>query len=159
PERSLVGQSASKLFRGALALPDVRIVATTTSGHHDSFLKGDEVVGSHFQVLRLSPPSVEETSKILKAVRERYEAHHHTRIKDDPREAARRHSGSSDERAFPGKALELLDRACARIRLRTVTHPPNFADLDAQIEQINQQKEEAIAGQDFEKAAFLRDQS
>ncbi len=159
PDTCLVGIVASKLFRGALGLPGVQVVATTTPGHYEQVLKHDEVIAGRFQVLRLSPASHEETGKILKAVRERHETHHQTRIKDDALEAALRLSACCDERSYPGKAVELLDRACARIRLRTVAHPPNFADIDAQIEQLHQAKERAVADQDFEKAAFLRDQA
>jgi ATP-dependent Clp protease ATP-binding subunit ClpC len=158
PDRCLVGYAASKLFRGCLGLPGVRMIATATPAYYESVLKTDEVIGPRFQVLRLVPPSAEETIKVLQCVRLRHEAHHGGRIKDEALEAAVQLSACGSERAFPGKAVELLDRACARTRLRSVSRTPDLKELDGQIDQLNLQKEAAIVAQDFEKAAFLRDQ-
>src|SRR5205823_8995852 len=101
-----------------------------------------------------------ETVEILKGLRDRYEAHHRVQITDDALKSAvelseRYISG----RCLPDKAIDVIDEAGARIRLKAMTRPPDLKDIDEQIEKLNQEKESAVAEQDFEKAASLRDQA
>src|SRR5205814_8225172 len=108
----------------------------------------------------VNPANRGEALEILKGLRDRYEAHHRVQIKDEALEEA---VDLSDRyitgRCLPDKAIDVIDEAGARVRLKAMTRPPDLKDLDAQIEQLNQEKESAVAEQDFEKAAHLRDQA
>jgi ATP-dependent Clp protease ATP-binding subunit ClpC len=159
PARSPGGRVVGNLVRAALAWGGASCVATTTPGFYESILRGDEVFGTHFQPLCLAPPSFDDTLAILRAVADRYATHHRTTIDEGALEAAVRLSAQRTDRAFPAKAIELLDRACARVRLRAATQPAEFKDLDGQIERLNLEKDVAVAEQDFEKAAQLRDRA
>ena len=111
---------------------------------------------------RLSPTghSQSETIEILRGLRDRYEAHHRVQIKDEALDAAVELSDRYiSGRCLPDKAIDVIDEAGARVRLKAMTRPPDLKELDAQIEQLNQEKEAAVAEQDFEKAAHLRDQA
>jgi ATP-dependent Clp protease ATP-binding subunit ClpC len=159
PERSPGGRAVGNLIRAALAWGGAPFVATTTPAFHQSVLRNDEVFGTHFQLLRLEPPSFDETLAILRSVRDRYETHHRTSIRDDALESAVRLSAQRTDRAFPAKAVELLDRACAYVRLRAAAQPAEFREIDEQVSQLNQEKDVAVAEQDFEKAAQCRDRA
>src|SRR4029077_13536823 len=104
--------------------------------------------------------SKEETVEILRGLRDRYEAHHRVQIKDEALDAAVELSDRYiSRRCLPDKAIDVIDESGARVRLKAMTRPPDLKDLDGQIEQLNQEKESAVAEQDFEKAAHLRDQA
>src|SRR5205085_9557741 len=108
----------------------------------------------------VNPPSREEAVEILRGLRDRYEAHHRVQIKDDALDAAVELSDRyMSGRCLPDKAIDVIDESGARVRLRAMTRPPDLKELDGQIEQLNQEKEAAVAEQDFEKAAHLRDQA
>ena len=113
-----------------------------------------------FQDIIVNPPSKDEAVEILKGLRDRYEAHHRVQITDEALKSAvdlsdRYISG----RCLPDKAIDVIDEAGARIRLKAMTRPPDLKDIDEQIEKLNTEKESAVAEQDFEKAASLRDQA
>jgi ATP-dependent Clp protease ATP-binding subunit ClpC len=113
-----------------------------------------------FQQIIVNPPSREEAIEILRGLRDRYEAHHRVQIKDEALGAAVELSDRYiSGRCLPDKAIDVIDESGARVRLKAMTRPPDLKDLDAQIEQLNQEKEAAVAEQDFEKAAHLRDQA
>ncbi|MFO0967979.1 MAG: ATP-dependent Clp protease ATP-binding subunit [Gemmataceae bacterium] len=113
-----------------------------------------------FQQIIVNPPSKDETIEILKGLRDRYEAHHRVQIKDDALHSAVELSDRYiTGRCLPDKAIDVIDEAGARIRLKAMTRPPDLKEIDGQIEQLNQEKESAVAEQDFEKAAHLRDQA
>jgi ATP-dependent Clp protease ATP-binding subunit ClpC len=159
PDSCPGGRVVGNLLRTALAWGDISCVATTTPACYEALLRTDEVFRSRFQPIRLPAPSPEATIAILQKVRDRYESHHRTAIKDDSLVAAVRLSAGRRDRAYPAKAVELLDQACARARLRAVTQPPDSREIDAQVEQLDHEKDLAVAEQDFEKAAHLRDQA
>ena len=113
-----------------------------------------------FQVVMVEPSSKDETIEILKGLRDRYEQHHHVQITDDAVEAAvelatRYITG----RCLPDKAIDVIDESGARVHLKSMTRPPDLKEIDEEVERLNKEKEEAVANQDFEKAAALRDQA
>ena len=112
-----------------------------------------------FQPIVVGEPTVEEALKILEGLRDRYEAHHRVKITDEALKAAVElsHRYISD-RYLPDKAIDLIDEAASRVRLTTLTAPPELKELEDRIERLEQEKAEAISGQDFEKAAKIRDQ-
>src|SRR5213076_2986508 len=100
----------------------------------------------------------EDTVKILRGLRDRYEEHHRVQITDDAVEAAVELSERYiTARCLPDKAIDVIDEAGARVRLRAMTKPPDLKEIDDEVERLNKEKEEAVANQDFEKAASLRD--
>src|SRR5438477_5763766 len=128
--------------------------------------KDRECIGKHAALARrckeiiVNPSSKEVTVEILRGLRDRYEAHHRVQIQDEALAAAVELSDRYiSGRYLPDKAIDVIDEAGARIRLKAMTRPPDLKELDAQIEQLNQEKEAAVAEQDFEKAAQLRDQA
>ena len=113
-----------------------------------------------FQVVMVEPSTKGETIEILKGLRDRYEQHHRVQITDDAVEAAVELSSRYiTGRCLPDKAIDVIDEAGARVRLKSMTRPPDLKEIDEQVEQLNKEKEEAVANQDFEKAAALRDQA
>jgi ATP-dependent Clp protease ATP-binding subunit ClpC len=105
-------------------------------------------------------PSKDETIEILKGLRDRYEEHHRVQITDDAIEAAVELSSRYiTGRCLPDKAIDVIDEAGARVRLKSMTRPPDLKEIDEEVERLNKEKEEAVANQDFEKAAALRDQA
>ena len=102
----------------------------------------------------------EETIDILKGLRDRYEQHHHVQITDDAIEAAVELSSRYiTGRCLPDKAIDVIDESGARVHLKSMTRPPDLKEIDEEVENLNKEKEEAVANQDFEKAAALRDQA
>ncbi len=120
----------------------------------------DTALARRFQAIIVNPPSMAETVEILKGLRDRYEAHHRVQITD----GALKHAVELSERyitghCLPDKAIDVIDEAGARVRLKGMTRPPDLKELDEKIEKLNQEKEAAVMDQDFERAASLRDQS
>lgn len=151
---------ASNVLKPALARGEIQCIGATTLDEYRKYIEKDGALERRFQQIIVNPPSREETVEILRGLRDRYEAHHRVQIKDEALAAAvdlsdRYISG----RCLPDKAIDVIDEAGARVRLKAMTRPPDLKDIDGQIEQLNQEKEGAVAEQDFEKAAHLRDQA
>jgi len=151
---------ASNVLKPALARGEIQCIGATTLDEYRKYIEKDGALERRFQQIIVNPPSKDEALEILKGLRDRYEAHHRVQIVDDALLAA---VDLSDRyitgRCLPDKAIDVIDEAGARIRLKGMTRPPDLKELDAQIEQLNQEKEAAVAEQDFEKAASLRDQA
>src|ERR1700751_680801 len=151
---------ASNVLKPALARGEIQCIGATTLDENRKYIEKDGALERRFQQIIVNPPSREETVEILRDLRDRYEAHHRVQIKD---EALNSSVDLSDRyisgRCLPDKAIDVIDEAGARVRLKAMTRPPDLKDLDGQIEQLNQEKESAVAEQDFEKAAHLRDQA
>src|SRR5580658_511241 len=149
---------ASNVLKPALSRGEIQCIGATTLDEYRKYIEKDGALERRFQQIIVNPPSKDETVEILKGLRDRYEAHHRVQIKD---EALLQAVELSDRyitgRCLPDKAIDVIDEAGARVRLKAMTRPPDLKDLDAQIEQLNQEKEAAVAEQDFEKAAHLRD--
>jgi ATP-dependent Clp protease ATP-binding subunit ClpC len=151
---------ASNVLKPALARGEIQCIGATTLDEYRKYIEKDGALERRFQQIIVNPPSTAETVEILRGLRDRYEAHHRVQIKDEALNSAvdlsdRYISG----RCLPDKAIDVIDEAGARVRLKAMTRPPDLKELDAQIEQLNGEKEAAVAEQDFEKAAHLRDQA
>jgi ATP-dependent Clp protease ATP-binding subunit ClpC len=151
---------ASNVLKPALARGEIQCIGATTLDEYRKYIEKDGALERRFQQIIVNPPSKEETVEILRGLRDRYEAHHRVQIKDEALGASVELSDRYiSGRCLPDKAIDVIDEAGARVRLKAMTRPPDLKELDAQIEQLNQEKEAAVAEQDFEKAAHLRDQA
>ncbi len=151
---------ASNVLKPALARGEVQCIGATTLDEYRKYIEKDGALERRFQTIVVEPPSKAEALEILRGLRDRYEAHHRVQITDEALEAAIELSDRYiTGRCLPDKAIDVVDEAGARVRLKAMTRPPDLKDLDDQIERLNQDKEEAVANQDFERAASLRDQA
>src|SRR5213082_165929 len=151
---------ASNVLKPALSRGEIQCIGATTLDEYRKYIEKDAALARRFQPIHVDPPSKVDAIEILKGLRDRYEAHHRVQILNAALESAVEMSDRYiTGRCLPDKAIDVLDEAGARIRLRSMTKPPNLADLETQVEQLNQEKESAVAEQDFEKAAHLRDQA
>src|SRR5438045_4599223 len=151
---------ASNVLKPALARGEIQCIGATTLDEYRKYIEKDSALARRFQEIIVEPSSKPETIEILKGLRDRYESHHRVQITDDAVESAVELSSRYiTGRCLPDKAIDVIDEAGARVRLRAMTRPPDLKELDGQIEQLNQEKEAAVAEQDFEKAAHLRDQA
>jgi ATP-dependent Clp protease ATP-binding subunit ClpC len=151
---------ASNVLKPALARGEIQCIGATTLDEYRKYIEKDGALERRFQQIIVNPPSKEEAVLILKGLRDRYEAHHRVQITDPALEEAVELSDRYiTGRCLPDKAIDVIDESGARVRLRAMTRPPDLKELDTQIEKLNQEKEAAVAEQDFEKAAHLRDQA
>lgn len=151
---------ASNVLKPALARGEIQCIGATTLDEYRKYIEKDAALARRFQDILVNPPSQEEAVEILKGLRDRYESHHRVQITDGAlRQAVELSDRYITGRCLPDKAIDVIDEAGARIRLKSMTRPPNLKELDEQIEKLNQEKEAAVAEQDFEKAASLRDQA
>jgi ATP-dependent Clp protease ATP-binding subunit ClpC len=151
---------ASNVLKPALARGEVQCIGATTLDEYRKYIEKDGALERRFQTIVVEPPSKTEALEILRGLRDRYEAHHRVQITDDALEAAVELSDRYiTGRCLPDKAIDVVDESGARVRLKAMTRPPDLKELDEQIERLNQDKEEAVANQDFERAAALRDQA
>src|SRR5947199_1481119 len=151
---------ASNVLKPALARGEIQCIGATTLDEYRKYIEKDGALERRFQQIIVNPPSKRETVEILRGLRDRYEAHHRVQIRDEALEAAVELSDRYiSGRCLPDKAIDVIDESGARVRLKAMTRPPDLKELDAQVEQLNQEKESAGAEQDYEKAAHLRDQA
>jgi ATP-dependent Clp protease ATP-binding subunit ClpC len=151
---------ASNVLKPALARGEIQCIGATTLDEYRKYIEKDAALARRFQEIIVNPPSSAETVEILKGLRDRYEAHHRVQITDSALLSAVELSDRYiTGRCLPDKAIDVIDEAGARIRLKAMTRPPDLKDIDEQIEKLNHEKEQAVAEQDFEKAAALRDQA
>src|SRR5215211_5072745 len=151
---------ASHVLKPALARGEIQCIGATTLDEYRKYIEKDAALARRFQDILVNPPSSSEAVEILKGLRDRYEAHHRVQITDAALTSAVELSDRYiTGRCLPDKAIDVIDEAGARIRLKAMTRPPNLKDIDEQIEKLNHDKEAAVAEQDFEKAAALRDQA
>jgi ATP-dependent Clp protease ATP-binding subunit ClpC len=151
---------ASNVLKPALARGEVQCIGATTLDEYRKYIEKDGALDRRFQSVIVNPPSKGETIEILRGLRDRYESHHRVQITDEALEAAVELSDRYiTGRCLPDKAIDVIDESGARVRLKAMTRPPDLKELDEKIERLNQDKEEAVANQDFERAASLRDQA
>jgi ATP-dependent Clp protease ATP-binding subunit ClpC len=151
---------AANVLKPALARGEIQCIGATTLDEYRKYIEKDNALARRFQEIIVEPTSKQETIDIIKGLRERYEEHHRVQFTDDAIVAAVEMSERYiTARCLPDKAIDVIDEAGARVRLRTMTRPPDLKEIDDQVEQLNKDKEEAVANQDFEKAANLRDQA
>ncbi len=151
---------ASNVLKPALARGEIQCIGATTLDEYRKYIEKDGALERRFQQIIVNPPSKDEAVEILRGLRDRYEAHHRVQIRDEALEQAVELSDRYiSGRCLPDKAIDVIDEAGARVRLKAMTRPPDLKEIDSQVEQLNQEKEAAVAEQDFEKAAHLRDQA
>ena len=151
---------AANVLKPALARGEIQCIGATTLDEYRKYIEKDNALARRFQEIIVEPTSKNETIQILKGLKERYEEHHRVQITDDAIVAAVEMSERYiTARCLPDKAIDVIDEAGARVRLRTMTKPPDLKDIDEDVERLNKEKEDAVANQDFEKAAALRDQA
>ena len=149
---------AASILKPMLARGELQTIGATTLDEYRKHIEKDAALERRFQPIQVNEPSVEHSIQILKGLRDRYEAHHRVSITDGALDAAAHlsHRYVSD-RFLPDKAIDLIDEAGARLRIRRMTAPPELKEIDERIAQLKKQKESAIDAQDFEGAASLRD--
>ncbi len=149
---------AASILKPALARGELQTIGATTLDEFRKYLERDSALERRFQQVKVDEPSQEETTQILRGLRDRYEAHHHITITDEALEAAASFADRYiSDRFLPDKAIDLMDEAASRMRIKTMTAPPTYRELEDEIDTVRKQKEGAIEAQEFEKAANLRD--
>ncbi len=151
---------ASNVLKPALSRGEMQCIGATTLDEYRKHIEKDGALERRFQSIIINPPTRDQSVAILKGLRDRYEAHHRVRYTDDALEAAvdmavRYING----RFLPDKAIDVIDEAGSRMRLRQSTRPPDLKKLEKEIEELDKEKEAAVAQQDFERAANLRDKA
>src|SRR5437870_4814550 len=141
-----------------LARGELQTIGATTRDEYRKYLEKDAALERRFQPIYVDQPTVAHTIEILKGLRDRYEAHHRVNFTDDALVAAANLADRYiSDRFLPDKAIDLIDEAGSRMRIRRMTAPPDLREFDEKIAQVRREKESAIDAQDFEKAANLRD--
>ncbi len=149
---------AASILKPALARGELQTIGATTLDEYRKYLERDSALERRFAQIRVDQPSPEDTVKILEGLRERYEQHHRVTIRDDALEAAAELADRYiSDRFLPDKAIDLIDEAGSRMRIKSMSTPPVYRELEDEIEKTRREKETAIEAQEFEKAANLRD--
>ncbi len=149
---------AANILKPALARGELQCIGATTLNEYHKYVEKDAALERRFQPVNVGEPTREESVEILKGLRDRYEAHHRVRITDEAIHAAVYLSDRYiSDRSLPDKAIDLIDEAASRVRIQAFTAPPDMKQQQARLEALNKETEEAVAHEDFEKAAHLRD--
>jgi ATP-dependent Clp protease ATP-binding subunit ClpC len=150
---------AASILKPALARGEIQTIGATTLDEYRKYLERDSALERRFAQIKVDQPSVEDTVKILEGLRERYEQHHRVNITDDALAAAAELADRYiSDRFLPDKAIDLIDEAASRMRIKSMSAPPVYRDLEEEVEKTRREKESAIEAQEFEKAANLRDE-
>jgi ATP-dependent Clp protease ATP-binding subunit ClpC len=151
---------ASNVLKPALSRGEIQCIGATTLDEYRKHIEKDGALERRFQSVNVDPPTSEETVAILRGLRDRYEAHHRVRYTDEALESAvDLATRYINNRFLPDKAIDVIDEAGARVRIKSMTPPPDMRDLLNQIEELERSKDGAVTEQDFEKAAKLRDEA
>jgi ATP-dependent Clp protease ATP-binding subunit ClpC len=149
---------ASNILKPSLARGELQCIGATTLDEYRKYIEKDAALERRFQPIRVDEPTLEESIQILKGLRDRYEAHHRVSINDASIEAAVKLSDRYiSDRFLPDKAIDLIDEAGSKVRLRSYTTPPNLKELEIKLEEVRKEKDASVQSQEFEKAASLRD--
>ncbi|WP_341715956.1 ATP-dependent Clp protease ATP-binding subunit [Micromonospora sp. FIMYZ51] len=152
------GMDASNMLKPALARGELRVIGATTLDEYRRSIEKDAALARRFQSVFVPEPSVEDTVAILRGLRDRYEAHHQVRFSDEALVAAAELSDRYvTDRYLPDKAIDLIDQAGARVRLRTRTPAADVRDLEQQLDEVRRDKEQAVSDEQYERASTLRD--
>ncbi len=150
---------AANILKPALARGEIQCIGATTLDEYRKNIEKDAALERRFQPVKVGEPTAEEALEILRGLRDRYEAHHKVEITDDALKAAVHLSDRYiSDRFLPDKAIDLMDEAASRVRLRSFTAPPDVKEQEERLKALENEKKEAIAHQDYEKAATLRDE-
>ena len=149
---------AANILKPLLARGEVQVIGATTLNEYRKYIEKDSALERRFSPVTVGEPSQEETVEILKGIRDKYEAHHNVKITDEAIKASVELSTRYiNDRFLPDKAIDLIDEAASKVKMRTYTEPDSLKKLSDKIAQLDKEKEEAIRSQDFEKAASIRD--
>lgn len=149
----------ANILKPSLARGDFQVIGATTINEYRKYIEKDAALERRFQPVTVGEPSEEEAVEILKGLRDRYEAHHKVKISDEAIDAAVKLSSRYiADRYLPDKAIDLVDEAASRVRLRAYTAPDDLQGLENKVKELEQEKAEAINTQDFERAAKVRDE-
>ncbi len=149
---------ASNILKPALARGELQCIGATTLDEFRKYIEKDAALERRFQPIRVDEPTAEEAVQILLGLRDRYEAHHRVKIRDDSIEQAVKLSDRYiTDRFLPDKAIDLIDEAGSKVRLRSYTVPPNLKKLETKLDSVRKEKDASVQSQEFEKAASLRD--
>ncbi len=150
---------AANILKPALARGELQCVGATTLDEYRKYIERDAALERRFQPITVGEPTIEQAVSILQGLRDRYEAHHRVEITDEAIKAAVTLSDRYiSDRFLPDKAIDLVDEAASKVRLKAYTAPPDLKELEAKMESLRKEKEAAVLGQEFEKAADFRDQ-
>ena len=150
---------AANIIKPALARGEMQVIGATTISEYRKHIEKDAALERRFQSVTVGEPTKEEAILILRGLRDKYEKHHKLKIADDALEAAVNLSVRYiPDRFLPDKAIDLIDEAASRLRIRARTSPPDLKEIESRIKKLSKDKEDAIASQDFERAAKLRDE-
>ncbi len=151
---------ASNVLKPALSRGEIQCIGATTLDEYRKHIEKDGALERRFQAVNVEPPNPDEAFEILKGLRDRYEAHHRVNYTDEAlRQAVDLANRYINNRFLPDKAIDVMDEAGARVRLKNTVAPPDMADISSQIDELDRAKEKAVSNQEFEKAAKLRDQA
>ena len=149
---------ASDMLKPMLARGELQTIGATTTDEYRKYIEKDAALERRFQPIQVHEPTIAETIEILKGLRERYENHHRVTITDSAIQAAAELSSRYiQDRRLPDKAIDLIDEAGARLRIKRLTMPPELKELEAKVAKLSAEKEQAVKDQDFERAADMRD--
>ncbi|WP_017729627.1 ATP-dependent protease ATP-binding subunit ClpC [Halalkalibacterium ligniniphilum] len=149
---------ASNILKPSLARGELQCIGATTLDEYRKYIEKDAALERRFQPIQVNEPSLDESIQILKGLRDRYEAHHRVTITDEAiEEAVKLSDRYISDRFLPDKAIDLIDEAASKVRLRSYTAPPNLKELEQKLEETRKEKDAAVQSQEFEKAASLRD--
>ncbi len=151
---------ASNVLKPALSRGEIQCIGATTLDEYRKYIEKDGALERRFQTILVEPPNPTETIQILQGLRDRYEAHHRVQITDSAiRAAVELSTRYITARVQPDKSIDVIDEAGARIRLKSMSKPPNMADIEEQIERLSIEKDNAVRAADYERAAELRDKA
>ncbi len=148
---------ASNVLKPALSRGEIQCIGATTLDEYRKYIEKDSALERRFQQIIVEPPTTSETLQILKGLRDRYEAHHRVRITDNALDQAVELSARYIARVQPDKAIDVMDEAGARVRLKSMTKPPDLTELENELERLSAEKDEAVKNADYERAAQVRD--
>jgi ATP-dependent Clp protease ATP-binding subunit ClpC len=149
---------ASNILKPSLARGELQCIGATTLDEYRKYIEKDAALERRFQPIQVDEPTMDESIQILKGLRDRYEAHHRVSITDEAIDAAVKLSDRYiSDRFLPDKAIDLIDEAGSKVRLRSYTTPPNLKELEVKLDDVRKEKDASVQSQEFEKAASLRD--
>lgn len=149
---------ASNILKPPLARGELQCIGATTLDEYRKYIEKDAALERRFQPIKVGEPTIDESIQILNGLRDRYEAHHRVAITDEALEAAVRLSDRYiSDRFLPDKAIDVIDEAGSKVRLKAYTTPSNLKDLEVELSELKKEKDAAVQGQEFEKAAAFRD--
>lgn len=150
---------ASNMMKPALARGELRCIGATTLDEYRKYIEKDPALERRFQPVFVSEPSVEQTVEILKGLRDRYEAHHNVKISDEALETAAKLSARYiSDRFLPDKAIDVMDEAASKVRMKIYSMPPHLKEMKEQLDKLARDGQEAVASREYERAAKIRDE-